>query len=480
MKRIEALVLLTGCASMSPEESFRAVSSAVEARTGHALTWNAWKGNTPEDAQVDAALDRILGAELGVEDAVTIALLNNRTLTATYEELSISQADLVQAGLLRNPSFHIGMTTAEGDRLDPNLELGLTWDFLDLVMLPAKRKIAAAQVEATRLHVADAVLDVVADVKRAFFTLAAAQQVAAMRKVIADAAEASAAMAAEQHAAGNMSELALANEEAAHEQLALDLALAEAEAVEAREHLARLLGLWGRRAHFRAPARLPEVPESDPPIAHLESTAIAQRLDLEALRKDRETLGRTLSLVRSSRFVPGLAIGADAARLDDGHIAVAPNASLELPIFDQRQAVVARLESMFRAADERLRARAVEILSDVRRSRERMQYARDAVARYRTRVIPLRERVVALSQQQYDAMLLGVYQLLAAKQGEANAYREAIEAARDYWLARVDLERAVAVRFPSPSPPTEAPKAAPAPAHDHSQHTHPQVSEGTP
>src|SRR4029079_14613038 len=111
------------------------------------------------------------------------------------------------------------------------------------------------------------------------------------------------------------------------------------------------------------------------------------------------------------------------------------------------------LEAMFRASDDRLRARAVEIRSDVRRARERMQYARSTVARYRTRVIPLRERLVDLSQQPYDAMLLGVYQLLAAKQNEASAYREAIEAARDYWLARVDLERTVAVRFASPAPP---------------------------
>ncbi|HEY2511061.1 MAG TPA: TolC family protein, partial [Polyangiaceae bacterium] len=193
-------------------------------------------------------------------------------------------------------------------------------------------------------------------------------------------------------------------------------------------------------------------------------------LDLEALRKDRETLGRTLSLVRSTRYTPGLEIGADAARLKDGNIAVAPNASLELPIFDQKQAVVARLEAMFRAADDRLRARAVEVRSEVRRCRERMQYARGTVARYRAKVIPLRERVVALSQERYDAMLLGVYQLLAAKQSEVNAYREAIEAARDYWLARVDLERAVAARLPSPAPAT-----APSPPPSH-PHTHP----GTP
>jgi cobalt-zinc-cadmium efflux system outer membrane protein len=182
--------------------------------------------------------------------------------------------------------------------------------------------------------------------------------------------------------------------------------------------------------------------------------------------------------VRASRFTPGFEIGATAARLNDGNVAVAPSASLELPIFDQRQAVVARLEAMFRASDDRLRARAVEIRSDVRRSTERMQYARSTVARYRSRVIPLRERVVALSQERYDAMLLGIYQLLAAKQSEVNAYREAIEAARDYWLARVDLERTVAVRFPSPAP-LGPEKAAPAaPMHDH-EHMHMGMGSST-
>jgi outer membrane protein, heavy metal efflux system len=66
-------------------------------------------------------------------------------------------------------------------------------------------------------------------------------------------------------------------------------------------------------------------------------------------------------------------------------------------------------------------------------------------------VIPLRERIVALSQQHYDAMLLGVYQLLLAKQAEVNAYREYIEAVRDSWIARADLERSLGGRLPPPA-----------------------------
>ena len=64
-------------------------------------------------------------------------------------------------------------------------------------------------------------------------------------------------------------------------------------------------------------------------------------------------------------------------------------------------------------------------------------------------MIPLRERLVAESQRFYNFMLIGVYQLLQAKQDEIAAYRGYIEAVRDYWVARSDLERAVGGRLPS-------------------------------
>ena len=62
-------------------------------------------------------------------------------------------------------------------------------------------------------------------------------------------------------------------------------------------------------------------------------------------------------------------------------------------------------------------------------------------------MIPLRERIVALAMRHHDAMLLGVYQVLLAKQAEVNAYREYIEAVRDYWIALADLERALGGRL---------------------------------
>ncbi len=74
--------------------------------------------------------------------------------------------------------------------------------------------------------------------------------------------------------------------------------------------------------------------------------------------------------------------------------------------------------------------------------------ARELIERYRDRVIPLREKITAESQKHQNFMLIGVFQLLQAKRDEIHAYREYIEAFRDYWVFRAELERAVGGRLP--------------------------------
>ena len=55
-------------------------------------------------------------------------------------------------------------------------------------------------------------------------------------------------------------------------------------------------------------------------------------------------------------------------------------------------------------------------------------------------------------QLQYNGMFVGVFQLLQARRDQIDAAREYIEALRDYWTARANLERAVGGRLPAPVP----------------------------
>jgi cobalt-zinc-cadmium efflux system outer membrane protein len=207
------------------------------------------------------------------------------------------------------------------------------------------------------------------------------------------------------------------------------------------------LGLWGTRTGWSLAESLPDLPADEPPLEHLESRAVEKRLDLEAKRLDAELLWNALELARSSRYFGIVEVGAHVHQDPNRPFLLGPTLALELPIFDQRQALIARLEAQHRQAVHRLDALAVQIRSEVRLVHARLDFARRTVTRYKATVLPLRERAVDQAQLQYNGMQLGLFELLATRQAQIDAYRAYIDALRDYWIARADLELAVGGRM---------------------------------
>ena len=473
-----AAIVLVGCASTSPAPAFKDVSQATFERGAHPIRWNQ---NTAEDAEAVKAVDGLLAKELTVDSAVQVAFLSSPRLRATFEELSISQAELVQAGLLKNPVFSIGRTAWEGEHISPNLFATVEQDFLDIVTMPMRKRVAATELEATKLEVGDAVLKLAAEVRSAYFMAQAAEQVAAMRRLINEAAQASAELARRQYEAGNTNDLTLNSELGLASQTRLDLKRSEGEVAVAREHLNKLMGLWGPRTGWKLAARLPDLPSTEVSLERLETIAIEKRLDVGAARRELQALDYATSLVKTTRWTGVVNVSVEAGRLRDSRrISFGPSVALEIPLFDQRQAAIARLEAFKRQAENHLQALAVDARSDVRASRVRVATARSIVEEYGKGLVPLRENIVRFSQQHYDAMLLGVFQLIQAKQSEFDAYREYIESLRDYWIARSDLERAVGTRLTATAavpadrkgdskPPAHTPAA---PGSEHGGHKH--------
>ena len=435
-----------GCASTSAESAFRDTEKLVQTRTEKRIHWNQ---GTEEDAAAARYVHAQLVRGLMVDTAVQLALFNNQKLQATYEELQVAQADLVQAGLLKNPELAGDLEFPLTGDIDRGGDVSVTEDFVSLFSLAARKRIAGAALEAAKRRVADSVLQMANDVRIAYFSLQSAMQVAEMRRAILDAGDAALDLAKRQNEAGNLSDLDVANEAALYEQVRTDLVRSDAEVAAAREALTRLLGVWGPDANYRIEEKLRELPATEPSLDHLESVAVARRLDLQAAHEEAQTIAHTLAMTKNFRWLPEASLGADYHRGPERFSTVGPTGSLELPIFDQKQAVVARLEGELRAALAREAALAVDVRSEVREARVKLQTRRALVERYERIVVPLRQHVVELSQQQYDAMLLGAYQLLQAKQAEVNAYRELIEALRDYWIARTELERAIGGTLPT-------------------------------
>src|ERR1700733_1564335 len=104
-----AALALCGCATFSSDGGFDSVAKQTRAQLHHEVRWARTKD---ESAKNEAEVAAMLAHALSPEDAVQIALLNNRSLQASFEELGISEADLVQSGRLPNPRFTLRHASA--------------------------------------------------------------------------------------------------------------------------------------------------------------------------------------------------------------------------------------------------------------------------------------------------------------------------------------------------------------------------------
>jgi outer membrane protein, heavy metal efflux system len=84
----------------------------------------------------------------------------------------------------------------------------------------------------------------------------------------------------------------------------------------------------------------------------------------------------------------------------------------------------------------------------VRTAVAQLESARARADRFRTTVLPLRMRIVEQTQLQYNAMQVGPFQLLVAKQQQIDAGAAYIRALRAYWLARTQLDQILNGRLP--------------------------------
>ncbi len=382
--------------------------------------------------------------ELTADRAVQIALLNNRELQARFEEIGIAQADVIEAGLLSNPSFAASFRFPNRPPSGTNIEYSIAQNFLELIMLPLRKRIANAKLAETETRVADEVLQLVAEVKTAFYTAQARQQMLDRLRVVSETNETAAEFTKRLHDAGNTSDLELANEQGSSEQSHLEVAQTELQLRRDRERLNRLLGLSSSNIDWKMSNHLPELPSREGSLQNLEARAVAQRLDLKALRMRVDVIGQALALRTKTRYVPmEIKIGVDTERDSDGQRLTGPTLDLDLPIFNQGQGEIAKLTAQYRQALRELEAREINARSEVREARDQMMAARDLTSYIGKRLLPTQQKALNLTLQQYNFMLKGAYDLLLAKQNEVAAERSYIDAWRDYWIARAELERAV-------------------------------------
>jgi cobalt-zinc-cadmium efflux system outer membrane protein len=244
----------------------------------------AWRQTADERQEAERAVAALLQEELTPDRAVEIAVINNRELRAVFENLGVSQSELIAASRLRNPSFGVSTRWPRDRPRGPNVEVSVAADLLDGVLLPVRKKIAREQLSQTEQRVAHAVLSLAAEVKAAAYTVQAQEQLKVHLATIVEVNDTAADLAQRQYDAGNINQLELANQQTVAQEGRLALMRAEAQLRADREHLNRLLGLSGAQIGWRMAAELPALPETDALPENLEDLAVARRLDVAALK----------------------------------------------------------------------------------------------------------------------------------------------------------------------------------------------------
>ncbi|MDH3579475.1 MAG: TolC family protein [Hyphomicrobiales bacterium] len=451
-------MVVSGCARLAPQEAFDDVAFEVGERIGKRVQWDM---GTSDDLAANAGVRSLLSRQLAPASAVQIALLNNKSLQASYAEVGIAQANLVQAGLLRNPVFDGAVTWFNDAGGTPNLAFGVAWSFVDLLQRPKRKAVARSALEEAKLEVARRVIVHAADTHTAFIDFVAATQEVELFRSVVKSARATVNAAAALRKAGNITALQFEQNQSFLTQAKLELAQAEARGAEARETLNVLMGLTGSQTRWSAPNRLPGIAGAAINTHDIERRAVQASLEIAIARQKLVTLGRQFRLVRKQSLLPDVDGGVEYEREVEVEAdeetgekektlreAFGPTFGVEIPIFDRGQARKAGVLLKIRAAEDSLWALAVRVRSAARLTRARLETAGKTERYYRKAVLPQRERILQGTQRDYNAMQESIFQLIAAKRQQILAGREFIQAQRAYWIAHVRFQQLMSGALP--------------------------------
>ena len=438
------LLTLSGCATFSSDGGYGTVKTTAKDRLNKDVEWV--RSDADADS-VQATVKKLLAQALTADDAVQIALLNNRGLQATYAELGIAEADVVRAGRMHNPGFSYLRARSGGDT---RIERTVTFDFINLLTIPLATRIERRKFEQVKLLVANEVLRVAADTKMTYFQAVAAQQAVEYRLQVKEAAEGGADLAQRMARAGNWSKLNQAREQVFYADASTQLAMAKRNAVAEREKLTRLLGLWGEDTQFTLAQRLPELPADMPEFRDLEPLALRERLDIQAAKRATESLAASLGLTKTTRFVNVL----DLSYLSNNEPGqpqreTGYEISLELPLFDWGGARIAKAEAIYMQAVNRVAEIAINARSEVRESYAAYLTAYELAKHYRDEIVPLRKQIADENMLRYNGMLISVFELLADAREQVASINAYIEALKDFWLAQTELEKSLGGKLPA-------------------------------
>jgi cobalt-zinc-cadmium efflux system outer membrane protein len=401
-----------------------------------------WRMGSCQDEQVQTFIQCAIANELTADSAIQIALLNNPKIQAIFEELGIARADLVEAGLLSNPSFETEIRYPHVQGLQTNIEYLLISNVLDIFLIPIRTRLAATEYEQTKLMVSNEILNLAFHVRETYYRLVAEreklkhiQSTVELTNILSD-------IVSKQMNVENINVLEFQLAQSKLIEAEIELSISQAEIIRLSEKLNRLLG-FADDFCLIVPENLSDsIDYQGFDLCTLESIALENRLDLQIAYFEIVRLNRMLGLKDGWTYT-NLKAGLAGEKDAEGPNLVGLGLAGEIPIFNYGQAARLRLFAELRQAQDHFAELEIQVLSEVREAHKLLMNDLKIIDDYQNRLLPAQSKIVAFSEELYNVMGLGVDKLLDNKLQETVITQNYIESVKQYLIARVELDRAL-------------------------------------
>ena len=431
-------VLLFGCA-IKPEPRFEELKKISGPRVDGELVWS----RTPEDeATIDRRVTELLAGGVTRQDAVRIALLNNRTLQIALDQLGVAEADFVQAGLYTNPSFaaFLGFPLANGQS-----DFGLSVFLSDLWQVPARKKMVSSEVEATIREVGTVVVSTATNAAKAFDTILLSKALLLLAQDDVKLAEAYETRRAIRYRHGLTIQPSIETARAQLAEARVSLAEAEEALILSLTELDIILSLRGDRSKFEVVGDLSVLPKTDWTPEAAVVFALKNRHDIARNEARVQAAERAIAYQKTLVF---RSVGAGAAYVGTLSPGVQNNSSgpalgLEVPIFDQNQAQIAKAEYYLSQQQKTLEASRIAAQSQILDALAQYEAANIGILEINNNVLPELDRAIEFSEQWSQARQLVLLEQLMLERSRISAERQLVWEEKRMRRADIQLHQAL-------------------------------------
>ena len=428
---------LNGCASVNPFPDYERARTIVANATGADslyLPGQSVPGNQ--------SLKEPTGG-MTRSDAVRIALMNNKHLQATMFEIGLSHADVVQAGLLSNPSLD-GLLRFPIGGGNSTLEAGVLQSLFAIFRRPVAQRIAEAKLEKKILDAALLATKVATDTSAAYINAliafcsqgVATENVMTAREFLFVVKERLAA------GVGTQLEVNAAEAEAIEQELLLEQA--KLDVVSTELALSELLGSEGgigSVAKTLTTARPPDIPYRSYRLNELVELAEKSRLDFHARQIQVKIAKEDLRLERR-RVLREMSVGASIESSGEG-TEIGPALDIEIPLFDQNQAQVAKAKYRASQAQAELDVAKLKMQNEVRFALSQYGVAHQSVEFFEEKLVPLRTENLSLAREGFSEGKTGLLFVIESQRKLLQTRREYLARLRTYLKSITTIEKAV-------------------------------------